>query len=48
MPRGDGQARQLSRKGWLNGRAQSSQLFAKTEPLLIIFPEKTFSWESLA
>src|SRR4029453_10324969 len=33
-PRGDGHARQLSRKEWFKGRPQSSRFFEKTRPLL--------------
>jgi hypothetical protein len=42
-----GHIQQLSRKGWLDRKEQSSQVFEKTQSLISIFPEETCSWESM-
>jgi hypothetical protein len=47
MPPLDGRARQLSRKGWRNGREHGSQVIEKTSSLISVFPEKASSRESL-
>jgi hypothetical protein len=47
MPPCDGWFRQLSRKGWRNGREHGSQTIEKTLPLITVFPEKASSRESL-
>jgi hypothetical protein len=46
-PRGQSHMRQLSRKGRLDGSEQSSQAIEKTTPLICLFPEDTYSRESV-
>ena len=43
----DRRVRQLSRKGWRNGREHGSQTLEKALSLISVFPEKASSRESL-
>jgi hypothetical protein len=48
MPPFNGRVRQLSRKGWRNGKEHGSQTIEKTLFLISVFPEKALCRASLS